>query len=136
MKNDLVYLTVQDILWINLQVTQKINKFKYNKLEQGTFYQYGYGGSTDVLGQATRFYQGFIKDQPFDDGNEQTALVAFLAFLKLNGYSVAVEPSWRETFDPTVAAERAKPVEGHHHAPTPQDAIQSVLHDLASHAAA
>ena len=51
-KPALHYLTIQDILWINLQVTKKVQHFNYARLEEGTFYQYGYGRSTGSPGRS------------------------------------------------------------------------------------
>lgn len=79
------YLTVQDVLWINLQVTKKVNHFNYVKLEEATFYQYALGGSKDLGAQAARFLPGFLKLKPFDAGNEATALIALAAFVEING---------------------------------------------------
>jgi death-on-curing family protein len=84
----LQYLTVQDILWINLQVTKKVQHFNYARLEEATFYQYAYGDSNTLLPQAARFVSGFVKMHPFEAGNDATALVGFLAFLGINGYRV------------------------------------------------
>lgn len=78
------YLTVQDILWINLQVTKKVNHYNFARLEEATFYQYAYGESNSLLKQAARFLPGFLRMKPFDSGNLATAGVAFLAFLELN----------------------------------------------------
>lgn len=82
----LQYLTVQDVLWINLQVTGKPQSFSYADLEEATFYQYAYGDSMSLVPQAARFLSGFLKKKPFATGNEATAFVACLAFLKVNGY--------------------------------------------------
>lgn len=82
------YLTVQDILWINLQITKKQQPFNYAKLEEATFYQYAYGQSSSLLAQAARLISGFASKKPFLNGNEATAFVAALAFLKLNGTDV------------------------------------------------
>jgi len=79
------YLTVQDLLWINHRVTGKVNEFRYDLLEEATFYQYAYGQSTDLAAQAQRFFEGFPKKSPFSEGNEQTAVVGALAFLRANG---------------------------------------------------
>ena len=79
------YLTVQDILWINLQVTKKVQHFNYAKLEEAVFYQYAYGDSSSLLPQAERFLSGFMKLHPFESGNEGTAFLGYLAFLKMNG---------------------------------------------------
>jgi len=84
------YLTVQDMLWVNLQLTKKVQPFRYADLEEATFYQYGYGESTSVIPQATKFLTGFMKMAPFDDGNAPTALVGCLAFLKINGIELDV----------------------------------------------
>ncbi|MFN3728156.1 MAG: Fic family protein [Fimbriimonadaceae bacterium] len=79
------YLTVQDMIWINTQVTGAPQPYYYATLEEATFYQYGYGKSTDLFAQAARFFQGFKRLHPFKAGNEATALVGLIAFLELNG---------------------------------------------------
>lgn len=87
------YLTVQDMLWINLQVTKKVNAFDYSKLEESTFYQYSYGASSDVPAQAERFASGFSAKAPFAAGNVATAFVAALAFLYRNGCELDLDDS-------------------------------------------
>ncbi|MDX2065493.1 MAG: hypothetical protein SFX74_07110 [Fimbriimonadaceae bacterium] len=84
------YLTVQDMLWLNLQVTQSVQRYRYADLEEATFYQYQYGQSTDVPNQAARFLGGFLAKAPFAEGNEATAVVAFHGFLALNGHASSV----------------------------------------------
>jgi prophage maintenance system killer protein len=90
----LQYLTVQDVLWINLQVTGRPQEFRYADLEEATFYQYAYGESSSLIPQAARFLSGFVKKKPLAAGNEATALVACLAFLKVNGYELRSEDSY------------------------------------------
>lgn len=87
-KKSLHYLTVQDLLFINLQVDKKVNAFDYARLEDASYFQYGYGQSTNILDQAARFYRGFSEKAPFTAGNEGTALVGVLAFLAINGYTL------------------------------------------------
>ena len=82
------YLTVQDVIWINLQVTKRNQSFNYAKLEEATFCQYGYGQSSSVVSQAGRLLASFVNKKPFMAGNEATAFVACLAFLKMNGCEV------------------------------------------------
>lgn len=84
------YLTVQDMIWINHCVTGRVNAFRFDALEEATYYQYGYGGSTDLSAQATKFLQGFAKQKPFDSGNEATGFVGFVAFLRANGKDLRV----------------------------------------------
>lgn len=79
------YLTVQDLLWINLRVTGTVNDYDFMKLEEGTFFQYAYGNSTDLKSQAARFAAGFAKNAPFSAGNDETATLASLAVLHING---------------------------------------------------
>lgn len=81
----LKYLTVQDVLWINLQATKKVQHFRYALLEEATFYQYGYGASRDLALQAGRFLHGFMRLHPLDAGNEATAFIGCATFLILNG---------------------------------------------------
>ena len=85
------YLTVQDILWINLQATKKVHHFSHARLEEATFYQYAYGDSKEILGQAARFLSGFMKMRPLDAGNEATAFLALASFLLVNGAQLCVE---------------------------------------------
>ncbi len=82
------YLTVQDILWINTQITKTTNAFRFDMLEQATFYQYGYGISSNILKQAAHFLTGFMKNAPFGVADDATAFVGFVAFIALNGYEL------------------------------------------------
>ena len=84
-------LTVQDVLWINLQVTHRVNHYSNPRLEEATYYQFGYGDSTGIEAQAARLLSGFVRMKPFDAGNEPTALAATLAFLELNDRTLSIE---------------------------------------------
>ncbi|MCE9559828.1 MAG: hypothetical protein K8R88_12860 [Armatimonadetes bacterium] len=86
-KLQLNYLSVQDIIFINLQVTKKVCTYKFDALEDASYYQYGYGKSTDLFQQAARFYEGFAKSGAFTEGNAATAFVGLVAFLEFNGRS-------------------------------------------------
>ena len=81
------YLTIQDILWIHLQLVGAPSDFQYATLEEGTNYQYGLGDSQDVLGQSKRFLLGFEKLAPFPSANAATAFVGAVSFLSLNGFT-------------------------------------------------
>ena len=87
----IVYLTVPDVLWINLQVTGASQPYRFDRLEEATFYQYGHGSSRDLIGQAARLLTGFPRMRPFDRGNDATAFVAFLVFLEANGRPLTLE---------------------------------------------
>jgi len=86
------YLTVQDVLWINQEVTKEVNDFKYAQLEEATYAQYAYGKSKDVLTQAGQFLERFMRLQPFASGNRATAFVATLTFLLMNDHDVVLDP--------------------------------------------
>ena len=90
MARKLRYLTVQDILWINLQATGRVNEFNFAALEEATFGQYAYGSSDDLRSQATRLAKGFVAKSPLAEGNEATALIAVATFLRLNGAYLSV----------------------------------------------
>ncbi len=131
------YLTVQDMLWINLHITKESNAFNYATLEEATFYQYGYGGSHDVLGQAARFLKGFMANAPFaGKGDDLTAFVGCVAFLAMNGYQFEVPRaeagSWIERVKSgqvdvaQAILQLAKPASDHH-APSAIDAMKSAL---------
>ena len=78
-------LTVQDILWINLQATKKVQHFSSARLEEATFYQFAYGEGQSLLDRAARFLSGFVRMRPLDAGVEATAFLAVAAFLRING---------------------------------------------------
>lgn len=93
MPRDIRYLTVQDHLWINLQVSGHSQPFNFATLEEATYLQYSYGGSNDVFAQAARYGAGFGVKSPFAEGNEATAFVGLLSFLRLNGYEIELPDS-------------------------------------------
>jgi death-on-curing protein len=109
MASRLRYLTVQDVLWINLQVTRTVNRYRFAPLEEATYYQYAYGGSEDPLTQARRFQQGFLKMAPIEAGNEATAFVAAAAFLVVNGYSLGIQDGDTAAFQGASPDEHAHP---------------------------
>lgn len=80
------------MLWINLQVTKKVNQFNYARLEESVFYQYSYGSSKDLLKQASQFLSGFVKLKPFTAGNRASAFVGVVTFLQVNGMKFNVAP--------------------------------------------
>lgn len=82
------YLTVQDVLWLNFELTKQTNPFDFAILEEATFYQYGYGISNNPQTLAGRFLAGFIKKPVFGSGDAATAFAGFVAFLMLNGYEL------------------------------------------------
>jgi len=138
MASTLHYLTVQDILWINLQATKKVHHFNFAKLEEATFYQYAYGESNTLLPQAARFVSGFLRLHPLEGGNEATAFIALLAFLKINGIDVEIGDDRAHSWFGDLATKRTSPSEAlgmvalhsegdHHDTPNVRAAIQAVL---------
>jgi len=140
MAANLHYLTVQDILWINFQVTEKVHHFSFAKLEEATYYQYGYGESRSLVPQAARFLVGFPKLHPLEAGNDATTFIACLTFLKINGLIVDLQDAkalaWYESVqsravDAQAAIQSiAKPFLGHHDAPSIE--IRKIVNDLLS----
>jgi len=84
------YLTVQDVLWINLQLTKSQQDFDYATLEQCTYFQYGYGKNQDLAAQAASLLKGFSEQRPFERGSEATAFVAAATFLRINEKSLTI----------------------------------------------
>ena len=82
------YLTVQDVIWINLQVINKTIPFHFAVLEEATSYQYSLGKNGDVISRAANVFNGFRKLMPFSDGNLETGFYACLSFLEINGYKI------------------------------------------------
>jgi prophage maintenance system killer protein len=136
MASQLHYLTVQDVLWINLQVTGKAQHFSYSKLEEATYYQYAYGESKSVVKQAAKFLTGFPKMSPLDAGNDATIFIACLTFLEINGFSIELKDGkageWfesvvsKKTDAETAINSIAKLASGHH---GPAD-VRTTIKDL------
>ncbi len=84
------YLTTQDLLWINLQVTRKVLEFQWTELEEAANAQYALGPSGDVVAQAERFLKAMVRKAPFQYGNEATALIGVAAFLRINDLQLNV----------------------------------------------
>ncbi|MBX3119890.1 MAG: hypothetical protein KF784_12555 [Fimbriimonadaceae bacterium] len=105
------YLTVQDVLWINYQVTKKVQTFAYAKLEEATFYQYGYGASKNLRGQAARFIEGFLKMAPLEAGNEATAFIGLLAFVRMNGHNLKLSDAQGADWLKAIASGQTKAID-------------------------
>ncbi|MCS7300616.1 MAG: hypothetical protein NZ556_03580 [Fimbriimonadales bacterium] len=104
------YLTLQDLIWINSEVTRSPQPYSYDCLEEATYYQYSYRQSRDVPLQAARFLWGYLKYRPFARGNLATALIATLAFLHLNGYDTHLPPEHAADWIEQVALRRKHPL--------------------------
>lgn len=87
---ELRYLTVPDLLWLNLELTGSPQPYRFDKLEEVCAYQYG-RGSFDPLHQAARFALGWKRQRPFQSGNDACGLVSTLAFLMANDLPVALD---------------------------------------------
>jgi prophage maintenance system killer protein len=129
------YLTVQDMLWISLQVVGRPQKFQYAKLEEATFTQYIYGESQAPIEHAIRFLTGWPRHKPFAEANERIGLVAFLAFLRMNGLRLdnLGAAAWYETAGKNPDQARSQLVENfdHHEAEkTTRQILDSVLEEL------
>jgi death on curing protein len=86
----LEYLTLQDIIWINLEVTGEANEFSAERLEEAVFHQYAYRRGADLFFRAGDFLEALLRLRPFDDGNRRTAFLSTVAFLAVNGYALEV----------------------------------------------
>jgi death on curing protein len=135
------YLTVQDVLWINLQATKKVHHFNYAKLEEATYYQYAYGESNTILPQAARFVRGFLKLHPLEQGNRATGFIGLISFLRLNGRCVNLADEKATSWFGSFGESQAKSISalesvvysyggGHHDHPDVRTCIQSTLNDF------
>lgn len=91
------YLTVHDVIWINTAIAGSPQRYDFDRLENAVYSQYSYGDSRDVLAQAGQLLLRLLRDKPFEARSETTALVATMAFLRLNGYALQVRPDEVET---------------------------------------
>jgi len=100
MADKLRYLTTQDLLWLNMEITGEPQTYRFDKLEEATAYQYT-RGQYDPHTQAARFALGWRRQRPFHQGNEATGFVATLAFLHANDIPLTLEDGqalawWRD----------------------------------------
>lgn len=105
------YLTLQDLIWINSEITKSPQPYSYDRLEEATYYQYSYRQSRDVLLQVARFLWGYLKYRPFAQGNLATALIATLAFLHINGYETRLPVEEAAAWLEQIVARRKHPLE-------------------------
>lgn len=123
------YLTVQDIIWINALAMKSPQRFDFSRLEEASYYQYAYGGSNDLAGQASRLLSGFRQQAPFEAGNDVTAFVAFVALLKANGKGLKEGAARKVLADPTPQAVADAIEDGHFagHAAETRECIAEVF---------
>lgn len=130
------YLTLQDLIWINSEVTRSPQPYSYDRLEEATYYQYSYRQSRDVPLQAARFLWGYLKYRPFARGNLATALIATLAFLHLNGYDTHLPPEHAADWIEQVALRRKHPLAAIRQIATPAftgtrpESLRELVHHL------
>jgi len=105
------YLTLQDMIWLNNEITKSPQSYNYDRLEEATYYQYSYRQSRDVLLQAARLLWGYLRYRPFARGNLATALIATLAFLRLNGYETRLPATEAAAWIEQVATRRKHPLD-------------------------
>lgn len=131
-------LTVPDVLWINLQLTGKPQSFDYATLEEATFYQFASGNSKDIARQAARFLVGFRRLAPLAVGNDATAFVSTVAFLRMNNSNLDIsdelaagwlEQVWANTTDATLVTGKVKEDHSHHSGlvPPSEDIVSEVI---------
>jgi prophage maintenance system killer protein len=133
--SELHYLTVQDVIWINSEITGSVQSFRYDALEECTYYQYSYRQSRDLQRQAARFLMGFLKYAPFEKGSAETALIAVLTFLEINGYHAHLPASEAKNWLEQVMSRKKHPLDavrqiGH---PAPPNSLPLAIRETAHH---
>lgn len=129
------YLTLQDLIWINSEITKSPQPYSYDRLEEATYYQYSYRQSRDVPLQAARFLWGYLKYRPFAQGNLATALIATLAFLHINGYETRLPVEESALWLEQIVARRKHPLEAIRQIAVPAlpGTLPAPLRELAHH---
>jgi len=129
------YLTLQDLIWLNSEITKSPQPYSYDRLEEATYYQYSYRQSRDVPLQAARFLWGYLKYRPFARGNLATALIATLVFLHINGYETRLPVEHAAEWMTQVATRRKHPLDAIRQiaAPALQAPQPEPLRELAHH---
>lgn len=135
------YMTVPDMMWVNLEIMKSPQPWNYATLEEAVFLQYSYGESADLVGQAAKFIVNFPKKRAFKSGNEAMAFVGLVAFLGINGKDLhlddATASAWVQGVwdDGTVDGARAKlevlleehELHTHHGTPDVRGTLRAVL---------
>lgn len=114
-------LTVQDAHWVALQLCGKVVEYSHDRLEEATYYQYGYGSSLNLEHQAARLLRGFRAMRPLRMGNKACAFACTWVFLALNGRLLDLddeeaiawlEAAWSGAEDPVKPlTDRLRPIE-------------------------
>lgn len=86
-------LTVPDAIWLNQRITGRRNGYHYARLEEAVFLQYSRGQASDVVRQASRVLAEFAGHRPLSRANLATGVALALAFLLVNGFTVAIGES-------------------------------------------
>jgi len=80
------YLTIYDLVWLNREATKKLVPYRSLVLEEAIGYQYSYQGEAPILFRIGRFLECMVRDKPFAEGNEKTAMLGSICLMRANGY--------------------------------------------------
>jgi death-on-curing protein len=96
MAPELIYLELEDLLWLYSEVFGLNDQEARDRLRseiglQGALVRprtYAHDQQADIALQAAVLAHGIAEGQHFLDGNKRTALVALRTFLAINGYAI------------------------------------------------
>jgi death-on-curing protein len=129
------YLTVQDLIWLNTEITGAPQPYHYDRLEEATYYQYSYRDSRNLPLQAARFLWGYLTYRPFAKGNAGTALIGVLTLLEINGFEVHLPVERAAEWLQRVIHRRMHPLSAIRQiiAATPQGRNEQPIREIAHH---
>jgi death-on-curing protein len=89
------WLSPEDVIYINKEVLEETGQTSFPRdrgmLESAVgkpINHFHYKGVEDVVVLATTLLFGIARNHPFEDGNKRTGLLAAVAFLEANGYTI------------------------------------------------
>jgi death-on-curing protein len=88
---ELIFLTVEDVIFVQSEILSKVSVTDIGKLESAikrAEQYHHYEDINDIIDLTAIYIIGIAKAHAFPDGNKRTAFLAATYFLDLNGYSL------------------------------------------------
>ena len=89
------WLSAEDVIYINKEVLDEKGQLSFPRDRAGLesavakpINHFHYEGVEDLVSLATTLLFGIARNHPFEDGNKRTGLLAAVAFLETNGYTI------------------------------------------------
>ncbi|WP_276358198.1 type II toxin-antitoxin system death-on-curing family toxin [Cohnella caldifontis] len=102
------YLSVQEVIAINVAVIQKYSPGEHVGVKDGSMLEsavlrpqssaFGTDAYPSVMEKAAALFESLGQNHPFQNANKRTAFAALVIFLQLNGYKFEMDQKAAEDF--------------------------------------